>query len=90
MYYLVSAKSVEHIVKFHCHLKDIPVEPCLSTIAANQSDDNRLCLLTLRSISPVVLMHVWALFLKGFRRNRNYLIVVIVAIIIIIIWFILR
>ena len=39
--------------------KDIPLQLCLSTIALwriNQSDDNWICLLTLKFINPFVLM----------------------------------
>ena len=50
-----SVRSVENIAKFHRHLKNISVQSGLSTIAPwriNQSDDNLICLPTMRSINP--------------------------------------
>ena len=73
--YISNDRSVENIAKFHHHLKT-PLQPCLSIIAPwriNQSDDNWICLLTLRSMNPLVLMHIWAWFLS----NISYLIVII-------------
>ena len=49
-----SVKSVENIAKFRRHLKT-SVQSGLSTIAPwriNQSDDNLICLPTMRSINP--------------------------------------
>jgi len=48
-----SVKSVENIAKFRRHLKTYLCNFFLSTIASiNQSDDNWICLMTVRSINP--------------------------------------
>ena len=54
-----SVKSVEHIAKLS--FKDTLLQHCLSTIAPwriSQFDDIYICLLTLRSINPFVLMRL--------------------------------
>ena len=76
-----SVKLVANIAQFRRHLKKKPLQLCLSTIATssiNQSDDNWICLLILRSISLFVLVRFWAWIVYGFRRYRNYLIIIII------------